>query len=259
MFWLFNGLLAAAAGPSQPAWNAQVSGGKPARQSLAWAVACGAAAWLGFLAVPALVADRHVSMGDFYHQGNFLSMAEGAYEASLDRRPADAFIHYQLAFVLDKEASFDWTGRLWDRSLHHYEEARRLGLNDERLFAQMAMLYERKGKMRRSVEFGSLALSIYPESADHLANLAYWTFVCESGLAESLALINRALVAVPDHPLYCWTRALIREKMHAYREAVRDLNTALLRLPMVPNGVGLYSVDLRNDLARLQRLAAPSR
>lgn len=256
VFWLFAGLLSGARrGAVVPERRMAPAPASPVRRHwLAAAALAVAVAWIGRQVLPALEADREMSAGNFYAQAGMWDMAGGAYEASVELRSDDPLAQYQLGFTLDKMSAYDWTGRTWDRSLRHYEEARRLGLNDEKLFSQMAMLYEKKGRYRRCTELGELALTIFPESADMLGNVAYWYAVRGADLARGLTLADRALALVPAHPLYLWDRALVLEQMGRYREAYAGMQAALPRLPLVLNGAS-YAPDLVKDIARLKELA----
>jgi len=256
VFWLFAGLLSGSrGGAAARASRLPPTLASPARRRwLAVGALAVAAGWIGRQVLPALTADREMSTGNYYAQAGMWDMAGGAYEASVALRPDDPLAQYQLGFTLDKMSAYDWTGRTWDRSLHHFEEARRLGLNDEKLFSQMAMLYEKKGQFRRCTELGELALTIFPESADMLGNVAYWYAVRGADLARGLALADRALALVPAHPLYLWDRALVLEQMGRYREAYAGMQAALPRLPLVLNGAS-YAPDLIKDIARLKGLA----
>jgi tetratricopeptide (TPR) repeat protein len=170
------------------------------------------------------------------------------------RAPHDPLAQYQLGFTLDKMSAYDWTGRTWDRSLRRYEEARRLGLNDEKLFTQMAMLEEKKGRYARCTELGELALRIFPESADMLGNVAYWYSVRGANLTRGLELADRAVALVPTHPFYLWDRGLVLEQLGRYREALAAMRAALPRLHLVVDGPA-SAPELKRDIERVRRLA----
>jgi len=131
-----------------------------------------------------------------------------------------------------------------------FEEALRLGLHDELLYARLAILYERKGKLSGAVREGELAARICPEQGDHLANLAYWYAQRGEHLSEALDLADRAVAMTPRHPLYHWSRGLVLEQLGRTADALRELRAAVPLLPNVSNGAG-FGPDLARDLARV--------
>jgi O-antigen ligase len=247
VFWIFAGSLALMAGARERVIPFP-------RDVGAAIVVLALALWVFASAVPRLKADRSFAEGESYSGANMWEMAVSAMEESLQRRPYDAAIHYQVGYALDRASVFDWTGRTWDRALRHYRRAQSLGLNDELLYGQMSLLFEKKGKLDRAIEEGAKAVLIYPESGDHVANLAYWYSVREKNLDAALKLSARAVASFPKHPLYLWMHGLVLEKLKRYREAEADLRTALSNLGLIKNGAA-QAPELMRDIARLKRKA----
>ncbi len=254
VFWMLAGGLVWLAGAGFPIDVPLGSVSLGVRRAGAVAVAVAGVWWFGWLAVPQLIADRALSEGNRYFGYNMWEMAVGGYGRSLEFRPYDVYAHYQRAYAQEKSSAFDWTGHGWDRALNHYAVARKLGLNDELLYGQMALLYEKKGHLKRSIEMAERAVRIYPQGWDQVANLAYWYSVREEHLDVALKLAQRALAAIPDHPLYLWTYGLVLEKLGKSREALEALQSALPQLPRIQDGQA-YESDLTRDIARLKKLA----
>ncbi|MEK7475295.1 MAG: O-antigen ligase family protein [Candidatus Coatesbacteria bacterium] len=255
VFWLFAGLLAERASSRwwRPSWKLPAAAGR----LLPVVAAAVAAVWIGWLAWPAIRADRAQSAGDSFLGSGFYERAMDAFEQSLASRPHDAIVHYQFGLACWNAATFDWTGHTWDRALVEFDEALRLGLHDELLYARLAMLYERKGKLAAAAREGELAARIYPEQGDHLANLAYWYAQRGRNLAEALDLADRAVAMTPRHPLYHWTRGLVLEQLERTTEALRELRAAVPLLPNVLNGAA-FRPDLDRDVARVAAKAGDS-
>lgn len=250
VFFLSAGLLAA--GRMGAPADAPPAASSRGRRGLQVALAAGAAVLVWRVTVPEVRADRLYARGEAQLNGGFVEMAEGDLEMSLKLRPHDPFARYLRAVALEKGSVYDWTGHGLDRALHEYETALALGLHDELLYARLGMLYERKSHYVKAVRMGELAERIYPEYADHGANLAYWLGVREQTLDRALDLVSRSSAAVPQHPLYRWTRALLLEKLGRFREAASELATAIPLHPNVQNGA-YYVPDMEKDLARIRK------
>jgi putative inorganic carbon (HCO3(-)) transporter len=207
--------------------------------------------WVFVGAVPAIRADRSFAAGERYMRSNMWEMASGFMEDSLERRPYDVLARYEAGTALDKSAAFDWTGRTWDRALRHYRRAAELGLNDELLFGQMALLLEKKGNLDRAIAAAAKAVEIFPEGGDTAANLAYWYSIRENNLDTALELASRAVATFPKHPLYLWMQGLVLEKLGRYREAEAALKAALPNLSIVRNGPAM-APELLRDLTRIR-------
>jgi len=254
VFWLMAGGLVLLSRPgisAPPAWVAVSKIGSRWRRAVAAVAAVVAVIWCGWLAVPQILADRAKGEGDRYFGSNMFEMARAAYERSLMHRPYDVIVIYRLGLTHDKTAIFDWSGRNWDRALRSFERAERLGLNDELLFGQMALVMEKKGKYDRAIEMVERSIEIYPEKTDHIANLAYWHSVRERRIDLALELSEQALAAFPTHPLYLWIRGLVLEKAKRYGEALEALETALPNLPKIENG-HVHAPELKRDVARVR-------
>jgi len=252
VFWTFAGGLAllAETGRDIVIPLPSLAGGK--RSALAVAVvALALGFWVFADAIPAIRADRSFASGERYMRSNMWEMAQGFMEDSLERRPYDVLARYEAGTALDKAASFDWTGRTWDRALRHYRRAAELGLNDEMLFGQMALLLEKKGNLDRAIAAAAKAVEIFPEGGDTAANLAYWYSIREKNLDTALELASRAVATFPKHPLYLWMQGLVLEKLGRYREAEKALNAALPNLSIVRNGPAM-APELLRDLARIR-------
>jgi tetratricopeptide (TPR) repeat protein len=260
VFWMFAGLLVARSRDGVPragdAWFASAGAGR--RRATAAVTVAVAAVWIVWLVWPAIRADRAQAEGEQLEASGFHERAVDEFEQSLSARPFDALVEYELGFALWNSSTFDWTGHTWDRALFHLERARRMGLNDELLFAREAIIFERKDKIAAAIREGEMAVRIYPDQMDHVANLAYWYALKGERLPEALELANRAVGAVPQHPLYHWTRGLVLEKLGRIPEAVREVAAAIPLLHNLSNGPG-YRADVDRDLARLRARAAARR
>lgn len=228
-------------------------GGRPVlRRAGAVAVAAAGAAWFAWLSIPQILANRALGEADRYFGSNMFEMAKEHYERSLKLRPYDPVAAYRLGLSHHRISVFDWSGRSWDLALENYRRAQSLGLNDEMLFTQMALLFEKKGKHLRSIEAARQSILIYPENPDHMANLAYWYSVREVNLDYALELAGRAIAAVPEHPLYRWMYGLVLEKHGRNGEALAALRYALPRLNLVQDGER-YAPDLKGDIERMEK------
>jgi hypothetical protein len=251
VFWMMAGGLVMLGAPDIAAAPAPSCVGRLGRRGVAYAAAVAGIAVFAWLALPRILADRAAAEGDRYFGSNMFEMAQEQYRRSLGHRPWQVFTIYQMGMALERSSRFDWTGRKWDAALRQFERARRLGLNDELLYGQMALLYEKKGLYAKSIEAARMSLWIYPENPDHSANLAYWYVVREENMDEALALARRAVAGSPGHPLYRWTYGLVLEKLDRSREALAELSSALPLLPRIEGGVN-YEFDLKKDIARLK-------
>jgi tetratricopeptide (TPR) repeat protein len=213
-----------------------------------------AVAWIGWLVWPAVCADRSQADGEQLAGTGFHERAIDAFERSLACRPHDAIVRYELGLAYWNASTFDWTGHTWDKALVELERARALGLHDELLYSRLAILYERKGNFAAAIREGSEAARICPEQFDYLANLAYWYAQRGEHLAEALEYADRAVAAVPQHPLYHWTRGLVLEGLGRLPESARELAATVPLLSNVVNGAG-YRPDLERDLARVRAKA----
>ncbi len=247
IFFLSAGLLAGRGSVAAP-----VSAVVPRRRGLQLALAAGALALVWRTTVPEVRADREFAKGEAQLNSRFYEMADAALEVSLRLRPQDPLARYERALALEKGSVFDWTGHSLDRALREFERARDLGMHDELLYAHLAMLYERKSQFARAVEMGERAVAIYPEYPDHGANLAYWYCVREQKLDRALELVTRSSAAVPQHPLYRWTRGLVLEKLGRFREAADAIASAIPLHMNVENGAGFIS-GMQADLDRIRR------
>ncbi len=256
IFWLCAGRLAArgGAGGELRTGARLAEWPRPRRRLAAAAAAAGACVWIGHLTVPSVRADRNLARATAYLGSNFYEMAEDALAESLALRPGDAYAHYLAGTALEKTWTFDWTGRTLDRALEHYLTARRLGLNDELLYAHLALVYEKKGQLDRAILAGEEAVRIFPESGDHASNLAYWYATRHRSLDRALGLADGAVASVPRHPLYHWSRGLVLEALGRPREALGELDITRPLLPNVQNGAG-YLADLATDTARVRAAA----
>jgi tetratricopeptide (TPR) repeat protein len=249
VFWLFVGGLA------------QMGGGIPMfdkprmRRHKAALVAAACLAFIlgGFISVPALRADRFYARGIYYLGANMWEMSAAAFRRSLSSRPYDSVARYQLGYVLFKSSDYSWTGEIWDKALVEFRRAHELGLNDEMVFDQMALIFEKKMDYDRSIEMSEKSFHIYPENLNIAANLAYWLSIREKDLGRADSLSRRAVVAAPGHPLYWWTRGLVLEKLGRYRESLDALGKVPARLGNIKNGAA-YEAELGMDIDRVRRL-----
>jgi Flp pilus assembly protein TadD len=85
-----------------------------------------------------------------------------------------------------------------------------------------------------------------------MSNLAWWLSVRGERMKDAEEYSRRAVAAIPDHPLYLWTRGLILEKLGRKREALSAMEKALTKLDMVPGGRPAYQADLMKDIARVR-------
>jgi len=254
VFWIFCGIimLLLDMGPPVAVGGRHLPGlGLPVRRAAAAALAVLGIALTARVAILDLWADRAFSMGLFYINSGMYEMAESSFQVSLSKRNHDALGHYWLGLALRRGSTFDWTGHNWDRALRHYRIAKDMGLNDELLFAQMAMLFEEKGNFERAAEMGELSVRIYPDYGDNAANYAYYLSMREKNLSDALSWIEKAVENTPEHPLYLWTYGLVLEKMGRYGESLTQLGKVKSRLWMLPRGQ-IYEADLERDMARVR-------
>jgi len=252
VFWIFAGLIVARAFPGT---------GEPvpeptARLRPVFKVVLGVvvAVWFAWLAVPAWMADRAKSSGDFYFGANMWEMAESYYGKSLKARPCDTLVRYQRGLALEKSAAFDWTGKTWDRALVEYKTALAMGQNDELLYSHLALLSEKKGDMARAVAYGSVAARIDPQYLDNTSNLSFWLATREERMDEALAFAKGAVDGVPEHPIYRWIYGLVLEKAGRNREALAMMNSAMPLMGRVSSGL-MYVPELTKDIARVRKAA----
>ncbi len=248
VFFLAMGLLAGRGAAAIP----MPSGAGHRRRGLQLALAAGALVLVWRSAVPEIRADRHFAAGEQQLNSGFYEMAESALEVSLRLRPQDPLARYEHALAMERSSVYDWTGHGLDRALREYETARAMGMHDELLYAHLAMLYERKSNFVKAVEMGERAVAIYPEYADHAANLAYWYSVREHSLERALELVSKSSDGVPQHPLYRWTRGLVLEKLGRYRDAAEAVASAIPLHMNVQNGAG-FVPEMQADLARIRK------
>lgn len=218
-----------------------------------WSVSAAVFVIVAWSVIPSVRADRASAIAATEFDSGKWEMAQTFLEGALKRAPHDGMVHYQMARALDKGSSYDWSGKTLDRALYYYLEAERLGIRDELLYSQLALLYERKGQVSRAIRSVERAVVIFPERADYLSNLAYWLSVRNQRLKDALEYSRKSVELVPEHPLYRWTRGLVLEKAGRKREALAQLKIALQNLDMVPGGRFAYEGDLRKDIARVSR------
>ncbi len=97
------------------------------------------------------------------------------------------------------------------------------------------------------------SFKILPEDMNVASNLAYWLSIRERNLERADRLSNLAVTAVPEHPLYWWTRGLVLEKREEYRKALDALKKAATALGNIENGAA-YMTELNGDIERVRRL-----
>lgn len=256
VFWTFAGGLAALGGDRDGGWRTAFTslGEVPRRSRNGLGLALGAAAvcltaWSAYSRVKA---DRAVALADAEFGSGKWEMAQTFLDNALRRTPSDAMTRYKMAEALDRGSSYDWSGHTLDRALWQYREAERLGLRDELLYSRLGLLFERKGDIPRAIRAEETALSIFPEDADYMSNLAWWLAVRGERMKDAAEYSRRAVAASPDHPLFLWTRGLILEKLGRKREALPLLEKALGKLDLVANGRAAYQAELSGDIARLR-------
>ena len=253
VFWTFAGCLTVMAGsPLRESPVPFVLSSIPLRRG-AWLISGSVAAvLLVWTAWPRIASDRATAEGNYYFDAGMWEMAQGGYERALAWTPHDAMINYKMGMARDKGATYDWSGRAWDRALTNYRNAEKLGLHDELLYGRMAILFERKGSVARAALAGRESVRIYPENADNLSNLAYWLLVRNDSIPEALGYAEKAVLFVPNHPMYLWTYGLVLEKVGRRSEAQASLDLAFKNLDLFPNGRAIYQADLLKDIARVR-------
>jgi len=253
VFWMFAGCLTVMAGGplcgvQGMAWNIPPA----ARRWGGWVAGILAVLALSWSAWPRIASDRASAEGNYYMDAGMWEMSQGAYERAVFWTPWDSVVMYKLGMAQEKGSTYDWTGHAWDRALHSYREAERLGMRDELLYGRMALVFEKKGSPRRAAEVGEESLRIFPENADNLSNQAYWLVLCGGKLAKALEYSRKAVMMVPNHPMYLWTHGLVLEKAGKRREALSQMELALRYLDLFPNGRAAFQADLMKDIARVR-------
>ncbi len=142
VFWLFVGALGSVPGRGPAVYLRR----RPRKRAFAVAAGLGLllSAWIS---VPALRADRFYAKGIYYHDANMWEMSAQAFGKSVAARPYDNLARYWLGSALFRASAYSWTGELWDKALVQFNKARELGLNDELLFNQMALVFEKRWTM----------------------------------------------------------------------------------------------------------------
>lgn len=253
VFWTFAGCLALRAGVTfrgitVPLARVPV----PARKGTWWITGVAALFLLAWSAWPRMAADRATATGDYYLDSGMWEMAQGSFTDAISWAPHDSLAYYKMGMACEKGATYDWTGRIWDKALRSYQKAEQLGLRDELLYGRLALLYEKKGNNVRAVAMGRESIRIYPENADNLSNLAYWLLVRNDSIGEALGYARKAVSLVPNHPMYLWTCGLVLEKAGRRREALSSLELALKNLDLFPDGRTVYQADLLGDIGRVR-------
>lgn len=157
--------------------------------------------------------------------------------AVIETQPENGVAHAYLAMQLSQNLVSGWSdcpSATSKQSAHHLHAAMCLAPNDSRVLMAAGIAALMKGRHSAALEFLERSLELNPNEAHALAEYGMARFYVTNELAPSMALIQQAEVAAPQHPrfsIWAYRRGICLYETQAYLPAIAALDQSIARTP----------------------------
>lgn len=158
-------------------------------------------------------------------------------EAVLATQPSDAVAHALLAMQLSQNLVSGWcddSEQTQHQGLAHLQEALRLSPNDAQVLMAAGIAALMRGDHQGALHLLSRSLDKNPNEAHTLAEYAMARFYVTRELAPSIALLEQAEQAAPQHPrfaIWAYRRGICHYEVGDYTAAIEAFDEGTARTP----------------------------
>jgi len=188
-------------------------------------------------------------LGKSYHITGQFNKERELYNRAEQHFPNDSRILYRQAIL---ELSEGDTIRAGDY-IQKYRSTFMINNKSRPEFTyNLARIHEEAGLLREAEKYYRQALSLEPESALRLNDLAWFLIEEDINIIEGLKLVDKALEIAPDNYLYVDTKGWGLYKQGKYEEALEDLEKSWELKPVYDHEVYLHLEAAKKAVADLK-------
>jgi len=194
-------------------------------------------------------APNYTVLGEAYHKTGQYRKEQKLYKQAEKDFPDDiAIIQRQAILALARGKT-----KQADEYLAKFELiGSNLGASEASIQSALGYMYSEAGKLEKAEEYYRNTLTLEPQSATRMNNLAYLLIEKELNVDEGMDLIEKALEQRPDNSFFLHTRGLGLYKQGKYQEALAILQKSWdLRMEH-----GRYSHEIFQDLEKAKKAVA---
>jgi tetratricopeptide (TPR) repeat protein/AraC-like DNA-binding protein len=194
---------------------------------------------------PWWVADYTI-LGLAYHKTGQHKKEKKLYKKAEQDFPDDPSLLYRQAILTLTEGD---TGEA-DEYLRKYISVRKeTGASEAAINTSLASVYSEAGVLDKADEYYRQALSLEPENALRLRNLAYFLINRDRDIEGGLALADKALELNPDNYSYLDCKGWGLFKQGRYNEALELLGKSWNLKPVYNHNIYLHIEDVKKAIA----------
>ena len=191
----------------------------------------------------------YANLGKLYHITGQFNKERELYNRAEQHFPNDSRILYRQAIL---ELSEGDTIRAGDY-IQKYRSTFMINNKSRPEFTyNLARIHEEAGLLREAEKYYRQALSLEPESALRLNDLAWFLIEEDINIIEGLKLVDKALEIAPDNYLYVDTKGWGLYKQGKYEEALEDLEKSWELKPVYDHEVYLHLEAAKKAVADLK-------
>lgn len=182
--------------------------------------------------------EEHRNLGVAFYRTGMHDEAIREFRRVVELRPSDGSAHFYLGLIAAKQSQ-------WEEAVARFSRARECGGNRAAILYNLALSYERSGRLDEAEELYADAVAKSPEDSRILAG---WGIAAlhRGDYDVAIGRLNRAREIggdSPPGPLWFWARSLAAAALENYPDAEQVLREGVERYP--------HHVVLRNNLGVL--------